>query len=198
MVLPAGARCEECAPGYYGNPHEVGGECRPCQCNNNIDMMDPASCDARTGTCLKCLYHTEGEGCDRCKLGYYGNALNQSCRSKCLVANTIPDISVFITMNLPLMSYMFFFSECVCNIMGTAAETCPSQGNCNCDLSSGQCQCLPNVVGQHCDQCAPDTWNMASGEGCEVCDCDPNHSSGTSCNEVRLESHLFMSVCKHM
>uniref|UniRef100_A0A672R1Z4 Laminin subunit beta-1 n=1 Tax=Sinocyclocheilus grahami TaxID=75366 RepID=A0A672R1Z4_SINGR len=149
-----GARCEECAPGYYRNPHEVGGECRPCQCNNNIDMMDPESCDARTGACLKCLYHTEGEGCNRCKLGYYGNVLTQSCR------------------------------KCVCNHMGTVKEMCPSPGNCNCDLNSGQCQCLPNVVGQHCDQCAPDTWNMGSGKGCEACDCDLNHSFSSSCNEI--------------
>uniref|UniRef100_A0A674BY53 Laminin, beta 1a n=1 Tax=Salmo trutta TaxID=8032 RepID=A0A674BY53_SALTR len=149
-----GARCEECAPGYYGNPHENGGHCQPCQCNNNIDMLDQESCNARTGECLKCLYHTEGQGCHSCKLGYYGDALTQNCR------------------------------KCVCNHLGTNPATCPAVGDCHCDLGSGQCQCLPNVVGQHCDQCAPDTWNMASETGCDACDCDPNHSFGTSCNEL--------------
>ncbi|XP_071199684.1 laminin subunit beta-1-like [Salvelinus alpinus] len=149
-----GARCEECAPGYYGNPHENGGQCQPCQCNNNIDMLDQESCDARTGECLKCLYHTEGQGCHSCKLGYYGDALTQNCR------------------------------KCVCNHLGTNPATCPVVGDCHCNLGSGQCQCLPNVVGQHCDQCAPDTWNMASKTGCDACDCDPNHSFGTSCNEL--------------
>nr|XP_015207975.1 PREDICTED: laminin subunit beta-1 [Lepisosteus oculatus] len=148
-----GARCDECSPGYYGNPNEVGGICRPCQCNNNIDMLDPGSCDAHTGICLKCLYHTEGENCRRCKLGYFGDALTQSCR------------------------------KCVCNHLGTANETCPSAADCHCDLASGQCQCLPNVIGQNCDQCAPDTWNLASGTGCEPCDCDETNSLGSSCNE---------------
>lgn len=71
-----------CSPGYYGNPDQVGGECRPCQCNNNIDVSDPESCDSRTGECRQCLYHTEGGACENCRLGYYGDALSQDCRSE--------------------------------------------------------------------------------------------------------------------
>uniref|UniRef100_A0A8C4NRP5 Laminin subunit beta-1 n=1 Tax=Dicentrarchus labrax TaxID=13489 RepID=A0A8C4NRP5_DICLA len=149
-----GGRCDECSPGYYGNPGEVGGQCQPCQCNNNIDMLDPESCDAGTGECVRCLYHSEGTACQSCKLGYYGNAMLQDCR------------------------------KCICNQLGSDPSSCPSSGDCHCDRSSGQCHCLPNVIGQHCDHCASDTWNIASSSGCQTCSCDPKHSYGTSCNEI--------------
>uniref|UniRef100_A0A1A8PSH6 Laminin, beta 1 n=3 Tax=Nothobranchius TaxID=28779 RepID=A0A1A8PSH6_9TELE len=149
-----GTRCEECLPGYYGNPAEAGGQCHPCQCNNNIDMMDPGSCDTLNGKCLRCLYHSDGNSCEKCKLGYYGNALVQDCRA------------------------------CVCNQLGSEPSSCQSSSNCHCDQDSGQCYCRPNVIGQRCDHCAPDTWNLASGLGCQSCNCDTKHSYETSCNEI--------------
>ncbi|XP_061592828.1 laminin subunit beta-2 isoform X1 [Cololabis saira] len=147
------ARCEECAPGYYGNPSQPGGRCQPCQCNNNIDMSDMESCDRRTGACRKCLYNTEGDACGVCRSGYFGDAARRNCR------------------------------KCTCNFLGTELSQCMERGDCVCQRASGQCQCRPNVVGLSCDHCAPNHWNMGGGAGCQPCDCDPNNSVTSSCNE---------------
>ncbi|KAF5907983.1 laminin subunit beta-1-like, partial [Clarias magur] len=147
-----GPRCEECAPGYYGNPKVSGGRCHPCRCNGNIDMHDPLSCDARTGTCLRCLHNTDGQACQHCRRGYYGDASRQKCQ------------------------------RCMCQLLGTDHHNCVD-GECECDQVSGQCPCLPRVEGQHCDRCAPNTWNFQSGKGCQPCQCHPTHSYSPSCNE---------------
>lgn len=147
-----GSRCDGCASGYFGNPSDFGGSCQPCQCHHNIDTTDPEACDKETGRCLKCLYHTEGDHCQFCQHGYYGDALRQDCR------------------------------KCVCNYLGTVREHC-NGSDCHCDKTTGQCSCLPNVIGQNCDRCAPHTWQLASGTGCEPCNCNAVHSFGPSCNE---------------
>ena len=77
-----GTQCEQCADGYFGNPLVPGGRCQLCACNDNIDPSNFGNCDTLTGRCLACLYNTAGFSCERCKSGYYGDAIVRNCTSK--------------------------------------------------------------------------------------------------------------------
>ncbi|XP_039705052.1 laminin subunit beta-4 isoform X1 [Pteropus medius] len=151
----AGKQCEECSAGFYGNPRISGAPCRPCACNNNIDITDPESCSQVTGECLKCLHNTQGPNCQLCKPGHFGSALNQTCR------------------------------RCSCHPSGVNTTECPSgQGACLCDPDTGACPCLPNVTGQTCDHCADGYWNLVPGRGCQPCNCDPRTSHSSHCDQL--------------
>ncbi|CAO1405227.1 unnamed protein product [Diamesa hyperborea] len=131
----AGYSCE-CPPGYTDKP---GGSCQECNCNNNADL-------SRTGKCQKCLYDTEGDHCEYCRDGYYGDASRQNCR------------------------------RCECDVLGTNGTVQ------FCDRYTGQCPCLKNVIGTRCDECIENHWKIASGQGCEACDCDRVGSNSENCN----------------
>ncbi|XP_041356954.1 laminin subunit alpha-2-like isoform X2 [Gigantopelta aegis] len=72
----AGRRCERCAPGYWGNPLEVGNTCKPCDCNKEGSTDE--NCDVHTGRC-DCLPGIQGLKCDACGPGHA--VLNGSCIS---------------------------------------------------------------------------------------------------------------------
>uniref|UniRef100_A0A8C3DK14 Laminin subunit beta 4 n=1 Tax=Corvus moneduloides TaxID=1196302 RepID=A0A8C3DK14_CORMO len=151
----SGNQCDECPSGFYKNPSSPGLDCAPCPCNNNIDLTDPESCNRVTGECTKCLHNTHGANCQFCKPGYFGSALNQNCQS------------------------------CMCNLAGVHPAMCPGgDAACLCDPATGACPCLPNVLGATCDQCASGYWDLASGKGCQTCDCDPKNSQSNQCNQV--------------
>ncbi|NXL46849.1 LAMB4 protein, partial [Podilymbus podiceps] len=152
----SGSRCDECPSGFYKSPGSPGLDCAPCPCNDNIDVTDPESCNRVTGECTKCLHNTHGTNCQFCKPGYFGSALNQNCR------------------------------RCTCNPAGVRPAVCPGgAAACLCDPATGACPCLPNVVGTMCDQCASGYWGLASGKGCQICDCDPKNSQSKQCNQAR-------------
>lgn len=85
--LPSpGKRCELCDDGFFGDPLGQRGPvhpCEPCQCHGNVDLNAVGNCDPVSGRCLRCLYNTMGDRCERCRPGFYGDALAPSPAGKC-------------------------------------------------------------------------------------------------------------------
>ncbi|XP_026709927.1 laminin subunit gamma-2 [Athene cunicularia] len=101
----AGANCEYCADGYFGDP-VASRPCQPCRCNGNIEPNAVGNCNRQTGECLKCIYNTAGFYCDRCKDGFFGNPLAPDPVNKC--------------------------RACTCNSAGAEPLKCGSDGSCIC------------------------------------------------------------------
>ncbi|NWH33994.1 LAMC2 protein, partial [Chloropsis hardwickii] len=101
----AGANCEYCADGYFGDP-AASQPCQLCQCNGNVEPNAVGNCDRRTGKCLKCIHNTAGFYCDRCKDGFFGNPLAPDPSDKC--------------------------RACTCDSVGAEPLQCRSDGSCIC------------------------------------------------------------------
>ena len=93
----------------------------------------------------------------------------------------------------PKILKLLFFSivpECVCNSNGTDPGLIDT-----CNHETGQCKCLPNVIGTQCDKCADGFWDLGSGEGCKKCDCCGEGSTQATCSEVnKLENDLNCKI----
>ncbi|NXY21854.1 LAMC2 protein, partial [Atrichornis clamosus] len=101
----AGANCEYCADGYFGDP-AASQPCQLCRCNGNVEPNAVGNCDRQTGECLKCIYNTAGFYCDRCKDGFFGNPLAPDPADKC--------------------------RACACDSVGAEPLNCRSDGSCIC------------------------------------------------------------------
>ncbi|XP_037130494.1 laminin subunit beta-2 [Syngnathus acus] len=200
----AGPRCDRCAPGFYGNPEQTGGQCLPCECSGNIDTQDPESCDSRTGQCLKCLYHTDGPACAQCQQGYYGTALAHDCRRcTCATAGTVQSTCSDGHCDCDRQT-----GACLCkaNITGHNCDQCTpdhwnygqDQGcepcNCNlqhsmeteCNMFSGQCHCHPGFGGKQCTECEQLHWGDPRIQ-CQECNCHPQGSEVVQCDRTSGE-----------
>lgn len=120
--------------------------CAKCDCNGNVDENSVGNCDSTNGKCLRCVYNTTGDHCEKCIESYWGDALSEA---KC--------------------------SACECHPQGSKSSAC--------DLTTGQCDCKPNVIGRQCDQCKNRYWNLSSDNGCVDCRCDPLGSVSLVCDK---------------
>ena len=133
--------------------------CRKCECSRNIDLSAIGNCDRTTGECLRCIDDTAGFNCEKCKSGFYGDAL--APRNIGDPQNCAP---------------------CQCNPFGTFHSDENQLPECN--SITGKCSCKPNVVGHDCEKCKDGFWNINSNVGCEACNCDPIGSVNATCSDL--------------
>ena len=63
-----GRTCELCARGHARPSCNIADPCVACNCNNlSLD------CDVNTAVCINCSGNSEGDNCERCQSGYYGD-----------------------------------------------------------------------------------------------------------------------------
>ncbi|KAM9343546.1 basement membrane-specific heparan sulfate proteoglycan core protein [Pholidichthys leucotaenia] len=118
-----GLSCQDCAPGYTRTGGGLYlGHCELCECNGHSD-----SCHPETGICTSCLHNTQGELCEQCAPGFFGDptvGTPEDCQP-CACPHTDPE--------------------------NQFSPTCESLG-----IGGYQCTaCQPGYIGQYCERCAP-------------------------------------------
>nr|XP_030698477.1 laminin subunit alpha-3 isoform X7 [Globicephala melas] len=156
-----------CSPGYYrDNKGLYTGRCVPCNCNGHSNR-----CQDGSGICMNCRHNTAGEHCERCKEGYYGNAVHGSCRvCPCPHSNSFATGCVVTGGNVKC--------SCKAGYTGTQCERCAPGYFGNPQKFGGSCQpCSCNGNG-HLGSCDPLTGDCINqepkdggpGEECDDCD----------------------------
>ncbi|WAR30636.1 LAMC1-like protein [Mya arenaria] len=200
-----GQYCERCAEGFYGSAGDgTPDDCQACPCPGQ------GPCVQLSGGEIVCTACDEGYGgnlCDICLDGYFGDpkgwyGQERPCE-RCQCNGNIDPNAVGncnrTTGECRKCIYStagFSCDKCLPNYYGDAlAEEKGDCQSCNCyppgtstvgvlscNPETGNCPCLPNVLGRQCDECEVGYWNLESGQGCEACDCDPIGSLNNTCN----------------
>lgn len=158
-----GRVCDKCARGWTRDPPN-GGEfaaCVKCFCFGHTNLCDP-----ETGVCTDCQDNTEGDRCEKCKPGFYGDARMGTCK-RCQCPGGSSDNQ--------------FADSCV------ESTECPNGVRCN---------CRPGYVGCQCDQCDRGYFGqpLSPGRGCYNCSCTNNGPPGDldNCDKVTGECKVCL------
>ncbi|CAH0562710.1 unnamed protein product [Brassicogethes aeneus] len=202
-----GHYCERCIQTFYGDPRiGVDIPCRACPCpglpGTNHSYAESCTLDTNTkGVMCECREGYSGFQCDVCSDNYFGNP--EVPGGSCEKCDCNKKIDLFVPGNCDPHSGVC--KKCLDFTAGDHCEVCKpdyfrtapeqlcqpcdcyflgtNQTAGSCEAEGGQCHCYPNVTGSSCERCAPLHWKIASGEGCEACDCDPQGSLDLQCHE---------------
>uniref|UniRef100_A0A8C9UHG8 Laminin subunit alpha-5 n=1 Tax=Serinus canaria TaxID=9135 RepID=A0A8C9UHG8_SERCA len=152
MHHTAGARCELCAPGYYGDA-VLAKNCTQCNCS----PCGTDSCHPQTGQCF-CKTGVTGQHCDRCEVRVTW------ALGRCL---SLPwGWGAALVCHPPCAPGYWGFGQGGCT-------KCECRGG-SCDPRTGECTCPSGLTGKQCDVCLRQheilVANGPDSMKCEVCD----------------------------
>uniref|UniRef100_A0A7I4XW57 Laminin subunit alpha-2 n=1 Tax=Haemonchus contortus TaxID=6289 RepID=A0A7I4XW57_HAECO len=206
-----GPRCELCLPGHYGNP-SLGGElgaCRPCACPTaensrsaecvmtQLVVSGPAASQEDAYVCTACERGYEGNKCEVCADGFFGNPMEANGTCKECECNGNIDLMAIGNCDTVTGRCLKCIGDttgehceiCKENHWGSALEhTCKPCGCHHVGASSpqcgnlGECTCKPNYIGKQCDRCVDGHGDIENG--CPPCECDVVGSIGDQCDAV--------------
>ncbi|XP_074189665.1 laminin subunit alpha-2 isoform X4 [Rhinolophus sinicus] len=200
-----GPYCNKCLPGFYGDPTKGTSEdCQPCACPLNIpsnNFSPTCHLDRSLGLiCDECPVGYTGPRCERCAEGYFGqpSVAGGSCQP--CQCNDNLDFSIPGSCDSLSGSCLIckpgttgrYCERCADGYFGDAVDAkncqpcrCHANGSLSeiCHTRTGQCECRPNVQGQRCDECKPETFGLQSTRGCVPCNCNSFGSKSFDCEE---------------
>ncbi|XP_071622239.1 laminin subunit gamma-3 isoform X2 [Heliangelus exortis] len=203
-----GPSCERCSPGFYGNPFTGGfDDCKPCPCPGRSPCTQmPGSGEV---VCTHCPPGQRGKRCELCDDGFFGDPLGQRGPPRpCVLCQCHGNVDLNAVGNCDPVSGRCL--RCLHNTMGEHCERCgpgfygdalapdPARkcaacdchpngsvpGLEGCDPSTGQCHCLPHVMGRTCGLCQPGYYGLQPTLGCKSCECHPMGSRESGCDAV--------------
>lgn len=149
----AGANCERCAPGFYGDAISAK-NCRECECNK----CGTSSCDDRTGVC-HCKPGVTGRLCDQCEEGYSGFSSCQGCRRCECGPASIRSTCHPLTHSCPCRPGAGgrYCERCLPGYWDYSPSGC-QKCDCEsgyCDMHTGEClsEATVNLCNISCDEC---------------------------------------------
>ncbi|KAL4235534.1 Laminin subunit alpha-2 [Mactra antiquata] len=203
-----GLSCESCDIGWRRLDNVLyKGQCIPCECYGHSK-----TCDPYTGRCLMCTDNTEGENCEFCRPGFYGDPTRgtpDDCKpcscpltersnnfaTTCVLNPTFNDPDAFVCLDC---APGFAGERCErCDngyygypgLLGSSCQQCECNGNIDrdlvgsCDQLTGECLlCQHNTEGPNCGKCMLGYYGTALNGDCKLCDCDPFGSLDLTCN----------------
>ncbi|XP_072536108.1 laminin subunit alpha-1 [Salminus brasiliensis] len=200
-----GPHCDQCLPGYYGDPTEGTAEdCQRCACPLTMASNNFSPTCSLQGPgevlCDQCEQGYAGTKCERCANGYYGNPTVPG--QKCSVCECNGNVDPSEPGHCDAVTGECL--KCVGHTSGRHCERCEdgyygdavTAKNCQacgchangsvssvCNIITGQCDCKANVIGDKCDHCQVGFHGINSGDGCRLCECNQSGSVSEACEE---------------